>query len=349
MTKPTRIFVNPSGQRDNLGDSVLRRAYLDALRRHGELHVYVGTDAGYISGLGVNASDIRYASKRDWLRTGLASRRHRTVFAFNAGEYVLDRRFLVNSLWHSAFVAVSRLSGGGSVALGIALRAGQPGWARQYLRGMLHPLRAVTWRDPDSKRAIGTGSVVPDWAFALGTDAALLREDGSRDVIAVALRGDRPFPGEAWLQVVRTLAEQHGAEVVVVNQMQADAERCAELAAGLGGRVLDWSDASHAEHEEVVRALYRRSIAVVSDRIHALILGLTEGAVPVGFTTGDPEKVRRTFAALTDVPIAFAERDVDLESALEKSRTVLGQRDILLADLERGRRRLERLASGLPI
>src|SRR5690606_38315853 len=36
------IYVNAGGQRDNIGDSLLRRAYLDALRPAGQLHVYTG-------------------------------------------------------------------------------------------------------------------------------------------------------------------------------------------------------------------------------------------------------------------------------------------------------------------
>ena len=53
----TRVFCNPAGQRDNLGDSVLRRPYLAALREGGDLHVLVGDDADYASGLGITGVD----------------------------------------------------------------------------------------------------------------------------------------------------------------------------------------------------------------------------------------------------------------------------------------------------
>ncbi|PPF69414.1 hypothetical protein C5C18_04455 [Rathayibacter tritici] len=349
----TRIFVNPSGQKENLGDSVLRRAYLDALRDRGQLHVYAGTHSAYISGLGLVAEDIVYHSRSSWLRAALAAgpRDSRMGFALNAGEWVLDRRFLINSTWQTALLTRSRLGGGRPVALGIALRRDQGALARRWFRRMLALTGTTSWRDPDSRDDLGVGTLAPDWAFALGSAAERFLPADRRRTIAVTLRGDRPAPGPIWLGTVRALARSLDATVVVVNQMQEDEQRCAELARDLDGTVLDWdASVSHADHEERVRALYRDCAAVVSDRIHALILGMTEGAVPLGFTTGDPEKVRRTFAALTPLPVAFAEKDVaDQADALRRAQALLGQREHLLADLATGRERLAELRASLAL
>lgn len=348
-----RIFVNPSGQKENLGDSILRRAYLDTLRRYGELHVYAGTHTAYISGLGLGASDVVYHSRHSWLRAALVRQPAgtRMTFALNAGEWVLDRRFLLNSTWQTALLLRSRLGGGRPVALGIALRRNQGAILRRYFRRMLKLAATVSWRDPESRDAAEIGSVAPDWAFALGTPGEQFRPIVDRRCLAVALRGDRPAPSPAWTEAVRAIADSLGVAVVVVNQMQDDEERCAELALALGGTVLPWSAAvSHADHEERVRELYRDSAAVVSDRIHALIIGMTEGAVPIGYTTSDPEKVRRTFAALTKLPVAFSEHEVaDATDARNRAELLMERRDELFADLADGRGQLVHLRDSLSL
>ncbi|ROS29303.1 polysaccharide pyruvyl transferase WcaK-like protein [Rathayibacter sp. PhB127] len=348
-----RIFVNPSGQKDNLGDSILRRAYLNALRRHGELHVFAGTHSEYVSGLGLRPEDIVYRSRRSWLVAALHGNpaKEKTSFAMNAGEWVLDRRFLVNSLWQSLLLLRCRISRGRSVALGIAVRRNQNRPARSYFQTMLRLVATVSWRDPESGADFGLGTVAPDWAFALGSASEDFRALGERGSIAVVLRGDRPAPGSAWIGAVRALADEHSCRVVVVNQMREDEARCEELAKALDGEVLAWAPGiPHSAQEERVRSVYRDSVAVVSDRIHALILGVTEGAVPIGFTTGDPEKVRRTFAALTDLPVAFAEADVDdLDDALKRSRDLIGAHRSVVQNLADGRRRLDELGKNLSL
>ncbi len=54
---------------------------------------------------------------------------------------------------------------------------------------------------------------------------------------------------------------------------------------------------THTEQEARVRALMRSARAVVSDRIHALIMGTTEGALPIGLIPSDDSKVGSHFAA----------------------------------------------------
>lgn len=345
-----RIFVNPSGQRDNLGDSVLRRGYLDALRAHGELHVHVGAHHEYATALGLTGDDVVYVSKRDWFRA--AWRRvpgQPLVFAMNAGEIVLDRQFVFKALWHRALVERSRLQGGSSLAWGIAVRP-NPMIARWALASLLKNLSHVSWRDQFSRDIFRRGESAPDWAFALGQSDSRLNENRTlpRGYIAVSLRGDRPGPSAQWIHTVRTLAEENDAEIVAVVQVGRDAVRAQELADALGGRVLDWTTGSHADQEVRVRALYAETLAVISDRIHALIIGVTEGAIPIGYTPASVEKVERTFAELTALPIAFSDTDTETaEESLDRARNLLRSNDILLADLREGRIRLSRMASSI--
>jgi hypothetical protein len=102
---------------------------------------------------------------------------------------------------------------------------------------------------------------------------------------------------------------------------------------------------SHREQEALVRGCYAESLAVVSDRIHALIIGLTEGAVPVGFTTGSAEKVSRTFAAVTGARMGFSQDELPGQELRAHLQHLVESRPAILDDLRLARERLTHLAS----
>ncbi|MGB3773297.1 MAG: hypothetical protein WBA00_19330, partial [Rhodococcus sp. (in: high G+C Gram-positive bacteria)] len=65
--RATEVFVSVTGQRDNVGDTVLRRHLLEALRPHGTLHLWVGTSPdSYLSGLRLRPDDVVYRRRRRW-------------------------------------------------------------------------------------------------------------------------------------------------------------------------------------------------------------------------------------------------------------------------------------------
>jgi hypothetical protein len=156
------------------------------------------------------------------------------------------------------------------------------------------------------------------------------------------MRGDRVAPSDAWIKQVQRLADEQAARVVVVVQVRRDRERARELAAALDALLVDWEpDTSHRDQEAIVRAAYRRCSAVVSDRIHALIIGWTEGATPLGSAPAGSLKIARTFRHLTDQPIAPHPGTPDLK----RWREILSNADDLHADLGRSRSRLAGLHS----
>src|SRR5690606_12706429 len=93
------VHADVSGQDDNLGDSVLRRGYLDALRGPRRRFRLLGRSqtSDYIAGLALTQADEWFANRNEWLESpGAASA---PVQAFNAGEinptgatYPTDRR-----------------------------------------------------------------------------------------------------------------------------------------------------------------------------------------------------------------------------------------------------------------
>ena len=342
-----RVFVDARGKTDNLGDSVLRRAWLDALRPLGDLNVLVGEDAQYTSGLGLADSDTADEQWGQWFRRALRTgTRERIVFALNAGEFSVHRQFAKRLAWQTALAAVARTRGGTVLLAGAGFRGDSTLLARG-LRPVTALAGIVSWRDDWTRSLLGTGEVNPDWAIALGQPAHVLTSaSGGRREIAVSLRGDRPEPSADWLTAVRRLACDNGCSLVVVTQVRSDSERSDLLASLLNARQVRWdSGSSHREHEALVRDAYAKSLAVVSDRIHALILGLTEGAVPIGFTTGKAEKVGRTMAAVTTARVAFSQdefRGPELRAHLQR---LVDTRPSLLKDLSDGRERLSQLES----
>ena len=333
------VFVNPSGQRANLGDSVLRRAYLDALREGGRLHVYVGEHPGYVSGLALRDEDVAYASKAAFVRAATDLSRHRrVVFAANAGEIVTGGNAFATTTWQQLLISCARRSGGTAIAAGVSLRP-SPAHARPLVAAQLRRMDLLSWRDPRSRElAGGVGSVHPDWAFALGSPTPP-PDQGARLRLAIALRGDRAAPTRAWFDAIRAVVASRQLRPIVVVQVAHDAPLAHAVGAELGADVLDWSDGHHRDHELRVRAVYRESAAVVSDRIHALIIGMTEGAVPIGLAASDVQKVSRTFAPVTAIAIAMHVGDAPEAATLATSHmeAILDARTVLERDLDRAR------------
>ncbi|MBD8518355.1 polysaccharide pyruvyl transferase family protein [Plantibacter sp. CFBP 8804] len=308
------MFVSATGQDDNIGDSVLRRAHLDFLRSFGSLHVLVGANSqDYISGLGLSAEDVQYSSPAGWRRSAAMSMlRRRTALAFNCGEIRLDSAYLKTYLGHLPLVLLSRLHGGYSLHLGYGVRQSAYRW-RRTIGMMLRLTRLSSWRDSSSARLMRVGSVTPDWAFSTGQSAQQLDKGrlNSRNYLSLSMRGDRDFPPPNWFDSVLALAQVLDLEIVVVPQVRRDNRHNRELSERLGARFVPWEMENHTVRETTVRALYASSSVVVSDRLHALIIGATEGAAPVGLTVGSPEKLHRTLAVVGLQDLCFAADSMD--------------------------------------
>lgn len=345
----TRILVSAEGQTDNVGDSVLRRGLLDTLRQHGELVVRLAdTTPEYVAGLRLDPRDTVVTSRVQWQREVLAAARDGQVLAHNAGEALLTRDWALGYVKLAPVLALARLRGGHALHTGFGLRAPHPLWGR-VVRTALLPCDLVTWRDASSRQWVGTGGTAPDWAWAAGptgpTGAAAgtsVRDLPSpgRDVLAVSLRGDRAEPSDGWCDVVRTVAAEAGLTVVATPQVGRDRTRAADLARRLGGDLVDGDDWRHDVVEDRVRAVYRRSALVVSDRLHAVVVGHTEGAVPVGLGDG-VAKIGRTLATVGLGSAAVA----DLDDAVASVQALLARRDDVLTAADAARDRLVALGA----
>lgn len=304
-------FVQPSGQDDNLGDSALRAGLLAALESAGaRTHLLLdGQTSDYISGLPSVPVDRFYTDRKEWLRAAEVAAR--PVYVFNAGEISpqTDEPYPSSEQVREMRRVVRR--GGLVIAAGIGLKDPVSGADVQFDRVLRHAA-LVSWRDLGSCDVAGFGQVAPDWAFALGSSTTAWEGEGDRPYITATLRFDRPWPDDVWVQSVRALAARTGTALVTVAQVARDAPRAVRLAEALGGAYLGAPTTRHDDLEHHMRAVYARSLAVVSDRAHALIMGATEGAYPLG-SAADPQKIERILAAagvgaLTGHHDTFAER-----------------------------------------
>ncbi|WP_284249022.1 hypothetical protein [Litorihabitans aurantiacus] len=115
----------------------------------------------------------------------------------------------------------------------------------------------------------------------------------------MSLRGDRPFPDDAWWSWVVALADELGLELTTVVQVRRDQDYALEAAARLGATAVTWpGDSDHAEQEERLRDVYGRSLVTVSDRLHVLVTAATEGAIPLAWVPSAGGKSRRHFDAV---------------------------------------------------
>jgi len=354
------VFVHPSGQDDNLGDSALRAASLGALQGAGvRLHVFLEEQSSdYVSGLPLSARDALYSNRPSWLRA--SEDVEKPIYVVNAGE--------INPRGGRAYPNAKRvreMSGivkGGGVILATGLGLKNPAQAASVsFSPLLREAAVMSWRDSVSRDAAGFGEVAPDWAFALGSSPSRWRPYGERRLIAVTLRFDRPWPGADWIDAVKDFAYQRVAEVVTVAQVSRDAPRAVQLARALGGRYLVAPSTRHTDLESHVRSVYARALAVISDRAHALIMGATEGAYPLG-TASDPQKIKRLLdaagiGALTGEHATLAERAAYLgrerpilDDRVEASRRELRALTERIRDVVMGRTtsRLENLAVSVP-
>ena len=333
-----QLYVVPTGQVDNIGDSVLRATMLDSLRPLAQLHVYPGQNRDYIAGLRLRAEDVVYSSKTEWLAAALrAGTRGDLLLALNAGELVQEKHMYLDLAWETVVGLVGKTRGGAVISIGMSLRDGTARPVARYFGYLLRGAAVVAWRDRPSADLAGSGEVGIDWAFLSGASDDELATPTARGVIAVSMRADRPVPGQPWFTAVLELASRNRCRVVVVTQVARDASRSAQLAEMLGADLVDWEFSDHLRQEALIRGVYRESLAIVSDRIHALIIGMTEGAVPVGATTGNPEKVSRTFAPVTAVAIGFHESELDPEHPSDRMQRVLDAKSELFADLATAR------------
>ncbi|WP_431796616.1 hypothetical protein [Microbacterium enclense] len=308
----TDIFVLGTGQEDNIGDVVLRRTLFDQLRSRGTLHVFLGpASAEFVTALALGEADVVYADKGAW-RSALWTSLRRgggTWFVDKPGELILGRRYLLAQLRMVPASIAIRLRRGKVLRLGLGQRRPEPRYTPVY-RALFRLSNVVAWRDADTYATFRQGDVMPDWGFA---ERGSTETDG-RDLLVLSYRSDKPALTPALISALGDAARARGLGIAVVTQVGRDSSRSRELAKALDAELIDWPEGrSHGEQERLLREVYRRAAIVLSDRLHVLIVAMTEGAVPLALSLGPNYKIGRHFDAIgfADVSVPVADADAD--------------------------------------
>jgi len=284
-------FMWLTGNIRNVGDSALRRVYLNAVLGAGSVRAWVGDPtSGYARGLQLPVGGPTGSLSRWIVEFAMSTLRRRTHFAFNAGEFVVTREYFVGLVFLLPWVMLCKLRNGKVIWMGAAVADTKPFfmWPFRLLARMADDLR---WRDSHSQLGHEQPARMPDWAF--GVDAP--HPAMNRTAMTISLRGDRPFPADEWLSSVMDACSHLGLSPVVVVQVEDDQVMAELLATRLGAELVGWAASDHYEQEQVVRGAYQRSAVTLSDRLHVLIIAATEGSVPLAWVDRAAEKVRRHF------------------------------------------------------
>lgn len=340
-TLPT-VFAWITGERTNVGDSLLRRPYVRALARFGNLDVWTRRSTpAFLSGLSLPPTARVEPSFVKWYgRLLLSAMRHETILALNAGQTPSTRSAVPAAILLDIATKLIHLRGGRVVWLGASLA---PELTRLQSAAYVRLARSadvVAWREGRSWELTKLGDVQPDWAFAEGTAPALWNLD-ERRTLAIVIRGDRPHPGVEWVGWIARTAQDLNLDVCAIVQVEADADRAHELAEALGGAVMPWQPGtSHADQERAVREVYRRSALVVGDRLHGLVMAATEGAVALGWVPTSRGKIGLHFAPV-DLRWVSDHEGHEFDSVPELTQSRLAaMREDLQAKIELARTRL---------
>ncbi|KUI25660.1 hypothetical protein AU196_22950 [Mycobacterium sp. IS-1742] len=111
-------------------------------------------------------------------------------------------------------------------------------------------------------------------------------------------------------------------------QVLRDNDVARELSNKLGSDLISWgASVSHADQEETVRKLLRSAEGVVSDRLHALIMGVNEGCVPIGLSQFDDFKLRTHLAAVGLGRHSTLISDAEASDVVQRIDTMLDRRN----------------------
>lgn len=288
------LFSSISAQPDNLGDIVIRRTALHVLVKDEHPAVlYAGKmPSSYIDAFGLGPSTriiTRAGSYQLLLLSRALQGKANLLFAPGPAVFVDSPRSVLRGLFFLVMAALVRAGGGNVLCLGRAFRG--TGRTVRILERGLRKLASVYFvRDDVSSGVLGRKvEMLPDLAFHEGA----VDRTPERKRVAISLRYDRQ-PCIASLKVLTHELKAQGFEPCFVSQVARDDAQHQELSKLLEIEAVLWLGTSHGEQLKRVEATYAEACLVVSNRLHALLIGAAQGAHPVQWFDGEADKIDTT-------------------------------------------------------
>lgn len=332
-----RVFVSLVAQSENLGDLVIRRnAVKGVFPNHKVVALTTGMPESYLQAYELEEGSLCIESpiRFQWMLM-TASLRGKAHLLIAPGPVVLSNKpqRLFKALVVLADSVLVRLGGGLVASVGRSYRG--KAWAAQFIERLQRRTASRYFvRDHESKSVVGQRAEVrPDMAFwgkRTGNNEA-------RNLIAVCLR-DAKSDLVRQLGELKVVAEKYGLDLVFVTQVKFDDALHKELADRLGVAYIAWGDQPHSEQLQNIADVYSRSVAVVSNRLHALIFGLQFGAAAVPVSLSDHPKLvstltgRMPFTELSELLVKHSDILTSLtalrstsETAWHRANTEIGE------------------------
>lgn len=298
------LFCSVAAQHDNLGDIQIRRTILSYFSNRGyRLYVFIGSmPSEYVAAFEFSGDSILIRSKFEFIWTVLkVGRRGEGSLLFAPGPHKLvnSPRGVAKAIGMLIAVIFTRLSGGESFSLGRAFR-GRAHVARFSERFISRLSTAYSVRDCVSSRYLGQeAQVIPDLAFSAVQSWAAAED---RPLVAISVRSDSCVDEEALSGLVR-MSQEANMEVIFVSQVRRDDEQHRKLAFRFGVESVVWGENTHSEQWKRVLDVYSKAYAVVSNRLHALLFGVAQGAFPVELAVDESDKISSTLEPWLPMPV----------------------------------------------
>lgn len=342
------IVTTIAAQHDNLGDIIIRKKMLQWLdRQPTDVYVYVGDmPRGYLecfpSGESYHYFSSGFSLFTKVMREAVAGRRkvHLVLPPGPAGGR--------SSLYGLAKVASNYVmyflcaaTGGGLHSIGRAYRA--KGWLGYLIKKLALRSQTLVVRDVVANSFVeGKARVEPDLGFEL---ERCHEED--RKLVSICIRVMPGLTARSFEPLIAASINA-GLKPCFVVQVKRDNEVAAAMANKLGVDASLWEEGvTHKERMKEISIVYSKSVLVVGNRLHGLILGMNNGAVPVALLAPGSDKLMSTLSVVMDEVDAITHDNMLAHDALgywkECLRTSAIKKNIVIASIKNSVLRLEKV------
>lgn len=303
LAKPTAVYMSIAAQSDNLGDIVIRRNLVRWLcGTSARLHLVAeGMPCAYVDAFDLPPGVVLHRRTSTWLASLLRDVAiGRAMLVYAPGPQGLEdtTKALVRGLGNTLLSLLCSSAGKGVLVIGRAYRGEGP-LAGAMARLVVRRSRLAALRDNVSSSIVGAdnATVYPDLGILPEPGQDVRTGTTSRRILALSIRSDRELPSNLIPELV-DYADQNQLRIVFVTQVRRDEECHLSLSSKVpGSEVVRWAG-SHKEQLQRVLEVYRSASVVVSNRLHGLLLGWSQGAQPVPLVDAHDSKLLPTLASI---------------------------------------------------
>ncbi|WP_166980726.1 polysaccharide pyruvyl transferase family protein [Paramicrobacterium fandaimingii] len=340
MPNSNPVFYSIAAQPDNLGDVVIRKILLDWLDDSKRpMFILVSTmPESYVRAFSVPGSATLIRNPFHYqLRLIRALLVGRPSIVFAPGPQIIGysgrarAKSVVNAI-NSILVKLRR----GQVLIVGRSYSGNKVIARSVERITARLADLCVVRDTGSLDTLALKRfVAPDLAYFKPSSGIGSSQD--RPQVAVSLRGDKPA-SSGTLEWIKLFAASRGLSIILVTQVARDDAQHHNVASELGCDVVEWQSNDYVAQLKRVENAYAHSAFVITDRLHAAILGARNGAIPICIVHPGVDKLPKTLSVVGEPKLM--EPEIVTPIFIDKDNFSV-ERGKVVADVEAASARLE--------